>query len=90
MNQKEISDFSFEELKQKKTSIKTLTWMLTIVLIGSLGFFIFISIKDGFTPLLAVPFALSAILPVNFKNIKILTKEIKSRKSKSDKMNYNK
>jgi Na+-transporting methylmalonyl-CoA/oxaloacetate decarboxylase beta subunit len=82
MNQKELSNLSFEELKQKKTSIKTVTWMLTIVLIASLCFFIFISIKEGFTPLLAVPFALSAILPVNFKNIKILTKEIESRKSK--------
>ena len=38
--------------------------------------------KDGFTPLIAVPFALSAILPLNFKNIKILTKEIELRKSK--------
>ena len=56
--------------------------MLTIVLIGSLGFFIFMSIKDGLTPLLAVPFALSAILPANFKNIKILTQEIESRKSR--------
>lgn len=82
MNQKELSNLSFEELKQKKTSIKTVTWMLAIVLIGSLGFFIFISIRDGFTPLLAVPFALSAILPVNFKNIKILTKEIEARKRK--------
>ncbi|WP_075327351.1 MULTISPECIES: hypothetical protein [unclassified Salegentibacter] len=80
MNQKELPNLSFEELKQKRTSIKTLTWMLTIVLIGSLGFFIFISIKDGLTPLLAVPFALSAILPLNFKNIRILTKEIESRK----------
>ena len=82
MNQNELSNLSLEELKQKKTSIKTVTWMLTIVLIGSLGFFIFISIKDGFTPLIAVPFALSAILPLNFKNIKILTKEIELRKSK--------
>ena len=80
MNQKELSNLSFEELKQKRTSIKTLTWMLTIVLIGSLGFFIYISIKDGLTPLLAVPFALSAILPINFKNIRVLTKEIESRK----------
>lgn len=82
MNQKELSNLSIEELKQKKASIKTLTLMLTIFLIGSLGFFIFISIKDGFTPLLAVPFALSAILPLNFKNIKIMAQEIESRKSK--------
>ena len=82
MNQKELSNLSFEELKQKKTSIKTVTWMLTLVLIGSLGFFIFISVKDGFTPLIAVPLTLSAILPPNFKNIKILAKEIESRKSK--------
>ncbi len=81
MNQTELSKLSMEELKQKQTSIKTVTWMLAIVLIGALGFFIFISIKEGFTPLLAVPFALSAILPVNFKNMKLLTKEIESRRS---------
>lgn len=81
MNQKDLSNLSFEELNQKKTSVKTVAWMLTIVLIGSLGFFIFISIQDGFTPLIAVPFALSAILPANFKNIKILAKEMESRKN---------
>lgn len=82
MNQKELSKLSLEELKQKKRAIKIVTWILAIGLIVDLGFFIFISIKDGFTPLLAVPFALSAILPANFKNIKILTNEIESRKSK--------
>ncbi|MBZ9629701.1 hypothetical protein LB465_02835 [Salegentibacter sp. LM13S] len=83
MNQQEISDLSLEELKNKHTSIKTITWMLTVVLIGSLGLFIFISIKDGLTPLIAVPFALSAILPINFKNLKILRAELESRKTKS-------
>ncbi|WP_373060512.1 hypothetical protein [Zunongwangia sp. H14] len=82
MNQQEFSNLSFEELKKKQTSIKTITWMLTIVLIGSLGFFIYISIQDGFTPLLAVPFALSAILPINFKNLKKLKTEIELKKIK--------
>lgn len=79
MNQKELSSLSIEELKKKKTAIKTVSYMLSIVLIGSLAFFIFISIRDGVTPLIAVPFALSAILPMNFKNLKSIKREIESR-----------
>ncbi|GHA31772.1 hypothetical protein GCM10007103_11770 [Salinimicrobium marinum] len=79
MNQKELSSLSIEELKKKKTAIKTVSYMLSIVLIGSLAFFIFISIRDGATPLIAVPFALSAILPMNFKNLKSIKREIESR-----------
>ncbi|WP_037317946.1 hypothetical protein [Salegentibacter sp. Hel_I_6] len=82
MKQQELSSLSIEELKKRQTAIKTITWMLSVVLIVSLGLFIFISIRDGLTPLIAIPFALSAILPLNFKNIKMLTTEIELRKSK--------
>lgn len=80
MNQKELSSLTIEELKKKQTAIKTVVWMLAIVLIGALGFFIFISIRDGITPLIAVPLALTAILPMNLKNLKTLKTEIESRK----------
>ncbi len=79
MNHKELSSLSIEELKKKEAAIKTVCWMLSIVLIGALGFFIFISIRDEITPLIAVPFALSAILPMNFKNLKSIKREIESR-----------
>lgn len=80
MNQQELSNLSVAELKRKHAAIKTVSWILSLVLIGTLGFFIFISIRDGITPLIAVPFALSAILPMNLKNLKSLKTEIESRK----------
>ncbi|MGB5607706.1 hypothetical protein [Eudoraea sp.] len=80
MNQQELSSLSIEELKKKETAIKTVVWMLAIVLVGALCFFIFISFRDGITPLIAVPFALAAILPMNLKNLKSLKTEIESRK----------
>ncbi|SKB68225.1 hypothetical protein SAMN05660776_2538 [Salegentibacter holothuriorum] len=79
MNQKELSGLSLQELKNKHTAIKILVWILAIVLMGSFGFFIFISIRDGLTPLIAVPFALATILPLNFKNLKLIKTEIASR-----------
>ena len=79
MNQQDLSSFSIAELKEKQTAIKTVVWMLAIALIGSLGFFIFISIRDGITPLIIIPFALAAILPINLKNLKSLQTEIESR-----------
>ncbi len=80
MNQQALSNLSLEELNKKHTAVKTVVWLLIIVLIGALGFFIYISIQDGITPLIAVPFALSAVLPMNLKNLKTLKTEIDSRK----------
>tara|TARA_R110000744_G_scaffold23195_7_gene58922 strand:- start:940 stop:1107 length:168 start_codon:yes stop_codon:yes gene_type:complete len=52
----------------------------SIVLGGILLFFIYVSFQDGITPLLAVPLALSAIIPLNIKNMNALKKELDSRK----------
>ncbi|PKG43841.1 redox-active disulfide protein 2 [Psychroflexus sp. MES1-P1E] len=84
MKQKKLSSMSYEELKKKHTAIKTLTWMLAIVLLGSLVFFIFISMQSKFTPLVIIPIALSTILPINFINLKKFKTEMELRKSKPD------
>ncbi len=47
MNQQALSNLSLEELNKKHTAVKTVVWLLIIVLIGALGFFIYISIQDG-------------------------------------------
>lgn len=79
MNKESLSKLSTEELLKKHTAAKTMVWLLTIGLTGVLIFFIYVSIQDGFTPLLAVPLALSAIIPLNIKNMNTLKKELDSR-----------
>ena len=80
MNQEALSKLSTEELLKRHTAVKTMVWLLAIVLIGLLLFFSYVSVQKGITPLIAVPFALSAIIPMNLKNMKTLKKELDSRK----------
>tara|TARA_R110000737_G_scaffold17386_1_gene35039 strand:+ start:1563 stop:1805 length:243 start_codon:yes stop_codon:yes gene_type:complete len=80
MNQEALSKLSTEELLKRHTAVKTMVWLLAIGLTGVLLFFIYMSIQDGLTPLLAVPLALSVIIPLNVKNMKTLKKELDSRK----------
>ncbi|WP_291965905.1 hypothetical protein [Maribacter sp.] len=80
MNKESLSKLSNEKLLKKHTAAKTMVWLLAIVLTGCLLFFIYVSIQDGFTPLVAVPLALSTIIPLNVKNMNTLKKELDSRK----------
>ena len=80
MNQQALTKLSTEALLKKHTSVKTMVWLLAIVLIGIFIFFIYVSLQDGFTPLLAVPLALSAIIPLNVKVMNTIKKELDSRK----------
>ncbi|HAF78845.1 MAG TPA: hypothetical protein DCG42_16165 [Maribacter sp.] len=79
MTKEALAKLSNEELLKKHTAAKTMVWLLAIVLSGILLFFIYVSIQDGLTPLLAVPFALSAIIPLNVKNMNTFKKELDSR-----------
>ena len=79
MNKESLSKLSNEELLKKHTAAKTMVWLLAIVLSGILLFFIYVSIQDGLTPLLAVPLGLSAIIPLNVKNMNTFRKELDSR-----------
>ncbi|WP_321826038.1 hypothetical protein [Maribacter dokdonensis] len=79
MTKEPLAKLSTQELLKKHTAAKTMVWLLAIVLSGILLFFIYVSIQDGLTPLLAVPFALSAIIPLNVKNMNTFKKELDSR-----------
>ncbi|TDS18564.1 hypothetical protein DFQ03_0267 [Maribacter caenipelagi] len=80
MNKEALSKLSTEELLKKYTAAITMVWLLAIVLTGVLLFFIYVSIQDGLTPLVAVPIVLSAIIPLNVKNMNLLKKQLDSRK----------
>ena len=80
MNQQALTKLSTEALIKKYNSSKTMVWLLAIVLICIFIFFIYVSLQDGFTPLLAVPLALSAIIPLNVKVMNTIKKELDSRK----------
>lgn len=74
-----LAKLSSQVLVKKYTTAKTMVWLLAIVLTGILLFFIYKSLQDGFTQMLAVPLALSAIIPLNVKNMNTFKKELDSR-----------
>ncbi|CAG2534738.1 hypothetical protein MAR621_00561 [Maribacter dokdonensis] len=79
MTKEALAKLSTQELVNKYTMAKTIVWLFSIILILALLFVIYISIQDGLTPLLAVPLALSAIIPLNVKNMNTFKKELDSR-----------
>ncbi|SEB62807.1 hypothetical protein SAMN05192540_1105 [Maribacter dokdonensis] len=79
MTKEALAKLSTQELLKKHIAAKTMVWLLAIVLSGILLFLIYVSIQDGLTPLLAVPFALSAIIPLNVKHMNTFKKELDSR-----------
>ncbi|WP_340158031.1 hypothetical protein [uncultured Maribacter sp.] len=79
MTKEALAKLSTQELVNKYTMAKTIVWLFSIILILALLFVIYISVQDGLTPLLAVPFALSAIIPLNVKNMNTFKKELDSR-----------
>ncbi|PHN95010.1 hypothetical protein CSC80_06665 [Maribacter sp. 6B07] len=79
MNKEALAKLSTQELVNKYTMAKTIVWLFSIILILALLFLIYVSIQDGLTPLLAVPLALSAIIPLNVKHMNAFKKELDSR-----------
>lgn len=79
MKQQNLTELSIEDLKQKKTILKTINIVFIGVLSFLVGVIIYIIIINGITPLIAVPIVLLPILFVNFKNLNEIDTEIKSR-----------
>lgn len=79
MNHQKLSVHNTKELKKKLTALQVITWMLAIAILGSLVFYIVISIQNGFTPLLILPISLSIIVIVNVRSIRIIKQEINAR-----------
>ena len=80
MKQQIFSELSTEALQTQLKSIKVITGILafTLVLLFILSIISFL--RKGFSPTLIIPFALSPILVVNYKNIMNMKKELESRK----------
>ena len=82
MKQQNFSELSTEALKSQLKSIKVITGILAFTLVLLFILSIIATIRKGFSPTLIIPFALSPILVVNYKNITNLKKELESRKMK--------
>ncbi|MGJ1198637.1 redox-active disulfide protein 2 [Sphingobacterium spiritivorum] len=75
-NLKEMSD---EELLKKKRITSTATGVLAGMLLLLLILATYISLTKGFSALIVIPIALSPTLILNFKTIKEIKLELKSR-----------
>ncbi|WP_437921260.1 redox-active disulfide protein 2 [Sphingobacterium sp. LRF_L2] len=76
---KTLNEMSIEELLKNKKSISLLTGLLTAVLVVLLGLTILTWITKGSSPLIAIPFALSPIVIMNYKKVSAINRELKSR-----------
>jgi len=79
MSKNIIPEMSNEELLNLKKTTVVISVMLTMMLALLLGFGIYISITQKFSPLLAVPFALSPTAILNFKKLKEINQELIAR-----------
>ncbi|WP_343567234.1 redox-active disulfide protein 2 [Sphingobacterium sp.] len=79
MNNRPLNGMTDEELQTNKKNAQVITWMLTTMLFILLGMGIYTSISKGFSALMAIPFALSPIVILNFKRIKEINEELKIR-----------
>ncbi|MGJ1364754.1 redox-active disulfide protein 2 [Sphingobacterium spiritivorum] len=75
-NLKEMSD---EELLKKKRITSTATGVLAGMLLLLLILATYISFTKGFSALIVIPIALSPTLILNFKTVKEIKLELKSR-----------
>ena len=81
----DLKEKSIEKLEQKLKELKLITGiligLLIVLFIGSFfGLFFMIDKSAVSTVLIVIPIALSAILPLNFINMKKIKSEIASRK----------
>lgn len=81
MNNRPLNGMTNEELQTNKKNAQVITWMLTAMLLILLGMGIYTSISKGFSALMAIPFALSPIVILNFKRIKEINEELKIRRA---------
>ena len=80
MNRQKLTELSIDELKQKKQTLKMVLNIFLGVLLILIGVLIFMVIRNGITPLIAVPFALLPVYLLSQKNLKTINTEIESRK----------
>lgn len=79
MSKKAIIEMSDEELLNAKKSTTVAVVMLTVMLVTLLVVGVYISITKKFSPLVAIPFSLSPLTIINFKKLKEIKQELKTR-----------
>ncbi len=80
MKKQPYKNLTTEQLIQKAKGLKIVTGMLAGILTALFVLTLYNSITNNtFDPLLVTAIALSAILPINYMQIKNMQKEIKSR-----------
>ena len=77
MTKENFSDLTTEDLIKKKKNANFVTGMF----VGALLMAIFLTIKDGVSFLLIIPFAFLPFLYVNYNVVRNINKELKSRNS---------
>jgi Na+-transporting methylmalonyl-CoA/oxaloacetate decarboxylase beta subunit len=79
MKNKKWNELSTDELLKNQKSVKVITYMLSGVLLFLFCMTLFLTVTDGFTPLLVVPIALFPILIMNFNTLNEIKKVLTSR-----------
>ena len=81
----DYSKWDDNKLTKQYKALKFVTGMLAGILIVLFAMTIYLSIREKkFHPLLVSPIALSAIIPINFKRMKEMRREIEARKGNGD------
>jgi len=80
MHKQKLTELSINELKQKRQTLKIVLNFFSGVLLLLIGLLIFMIIRNGITPLIAVPIALLPVFILSQKNLKTINNEIESRK----------
>ena len=76
-----LQEMSTEALLKQKKSIVALTGMLAGALLVLLIIAIILSLQQGFTPLVIIPFALLPIVLLNLNTLKEIKKVLNSREA---------
>jgi hypothetical protein len=79
MKKENYTELTMEDLISKKKLLGVVTGTLLGGLTVLLIITILLMIKNGFTALIIIPFALSPILAINFSQMSAISKELKSR-----------
>jgi hypothetical protein len=78
LKKENYAEMSIEELQKKRKTTQFLMGLLLGALLLSLVLNIFVN-KKGFLGIAAVPLCLSPILILNYKSVKAINEELKSR-----------
>jgi formate/nitrite transporter FocA (FNT family) len=78
MKKKNYSGMTLDELQKTKKTLVFATGVLAGMLIALLVITL-LTLKEGMTPLLVIPLALSPIFFMNYNFVKTINKELKTR-----------